>query len=245
MRRTHSASALPASLLAVVLAVALSACFPGSPTGSADGGETGEPTEEATATATPEPEPATAPARADLALSPDGMGTLVFGQEPSTDPATAMLTLEPEWCTDANTGAGLGVGPGHPDAALWVPKAEYRDARFSDFGVTVFGGVLSRIDLEFTHPTIPTTEGIRIFDTRAAVEAAYPDADVVGTGLTDIYVVTGSHGTLQIEVSTTDPYWEGFRDADVVVYIHATELGIAPFSVAASENIAGGCPNIA
>ena len=242
MRRTHSASALPATLLAVSLVVVLSACFPGSPTGSDDDG-TGTPSAEATETPTPEPE--VAPARADLALSPDGMGTLVFGQEPSTDPATQMLVLEPEWCTDANTGAGLGIGPGHPDAALWVPIPAYRDARFSDFGVTVFGGVLSRIDLDFTHPTIPTTEGIRIGDSRAAVEAAYPDAEVVGTGFTDIYVITGTHGTLQIEVSTTDPYWEGFRDADVVVYIHATEAGIAPFSVAASENIAGGCPNIA
>jgi hypothetical protein len=155
-----------------------------------------------------------------------------------------MLVLEPDWCTDANTGAGLGVGPGDPEAALIVPIPEYRDARFTDFTVDLFGGVVSRIDLEFTHPTIPTTEGIRVFDSRAAVETAYPDAEVVGSGLTDIYVVTGTHGTLQIEVSTDDPYWDGFRDSNVVVYIHATEAGIAPFSVAASENIAGGCPNI-
>lgn len=233
-------------LLAVTLVVALSACFPGagSPTGS-DEDAGGSPSADATETATPVPEPAVAPARADLALSPDGMATLVFGQVPSTDPETQMLVLDPEWCTDANTGADLGIGPGDPEAALWVPIPAYRDARFSDFGVTVFGGVLARIDLDFTHPTIPTTEGIRVLDGRAAVEAAYPDAEVVPTGFTDIYVVTGTHGTLQIEVSTDDPYWEGFRDANVVVYIHATEAGIAPFSVAASENIAGGCPNIA
>ena len=102
--------------------------------------------------------------------------------------------------------------------------------------------MLSRIDLGFQGPTIPTTEGIRVGDPRAELEAAYPDAAVVGTGFTDIYVVTGTHGTLQIEVTTTDPYWEGFRPANVVVYVHATETGIAPFTVAASENIAGSCP---
>jgi hypothetical protein len=240
MRRLHSAPRVAASLLAISLAVALSACFPGAPTGTDDGGDSGAPTAEATPT--PTPEPATAPARADLALSPDGMGTLVFGQEPSTDPATQMLVLDPEWCTDANTGFGIGVGPGDEAAALWVPIPAYRDARFADFGVHVFGGVLSRIDLGFQGPTIPTTAGIRVGDSRAAVEAAYPDAEVVSNDLTDIYVVTGTHGTLQIEVSTSDPYWAGFRDANVVVYIHATETGIAPFTVAASENIAGSCP---
>jgi len=233
---------VPASLLALSLVVALSACFPGaSPTGSDEGGDTpsAEPTESTS------PEPVTAPARADLALSPDGMGTLVFGQVPSTDPATQMLVLEPEWCTDANTGVELGVGPGHPDAPLWVPKPEYRDARFSDFTVEVFEGVLARIDLDFAGPVIPTTEGMRVGDARAAVEAAYPDATAEDFGYTDVYVVTGTHGTLQIEVSNDDPYWAGFRPVDSVVYIHATDLGIAPFSVAGTENIAGGCPNIA
>lgn len=235
---------VPGSLLAVSLVVALSACFPGdSPTGP---GDSGSPSADPTETVSPEAEPETAPARADLALSPDGMGTLVFGQVPALEGPAAMLVFEPEWCLDANTGVEAGVGPGHPDAGLVVPIADYRDARFSDFGVELFGGVLSRIDLDFTHPTIPTTEGVRVGDERAAVEAAYPDADVVNlNGLTDVYVVAGSHGTLQIEVSTADPYWAGFRDPDVVVYIHATQAGIAPFSVAGSENIAGGCPNLA
>jgi hypothetical protein len=170
------------------------------------------------------------------------MGTLVFGEAPSTDPATQMLVLDPEWCTDANTGAGVGIVSGDPEAARWVPIPAYRTGRESDFMVDVVGGLLSRIDLQFVSGAIPTTEGVRVGDARAAVEAAYPGASVVHTGLTDIYVVTGTHGTLQMEVSTTDPYWAGFRPADVVVYIHATETGVDPFSVAASENIAGICP---
>lgn len=233
---------LPVSLLAISLAVALSACFPGGVTPTPGGSGTSGPTDESTETPTAEPVAPVAPARADLELSPDGMGTLVFGQVPPSDPATQMIVLDPEWCTDANTGYGIGIGPGDEAAALWVPIPAYRDARFADFGVSVFGGVLSRIDLDLSGPAIPTTEGIRIGDPRAAVEAAYPDATVVAEGLTDIYVVTGTHGTLQIEVTTTDPYWTGFRDPNVVVYIHAVQTGIAPFTVAASENIAGSCP---
>ena len=233
---------LPTLFVTATLLVALTACDPTGGEPDSTTPPSGTPTATESATSTPEPE--TAPARADLAISPEGMGTLVFGQVPSTDPATQMLVLDPEWCTDANTGVEVGVSAGDPEAALWVPIPAYRDARFSDFGVTVFGGVLSRIDLAFTGPTIPTTEGVRVGDSRDAVEAAYPDADIVTGGLADIYVVTGEHGTLQLEVSTTDPYWEGFRPANVVVYIHATQEGILPFSVAGTENIAGGCPGL-
>ena len=226
----------PASLLVIAVVVALSACFPGGGSPSPTTTPSADPTP--TETATPEPE--TAPARADLALSPDGMGTLVFGEAPSTDPATQMLVLDPEWCTDANTGAGTGIVAGDPEAGLWVPIPAYRDGRSADFGVHVEGAVLDRIDL--FGEVIPTTAGIRIGDARAAVEAAYPGAAVLAGDLTDIYVVTGDHGTLQIEVSTADPYWAGFRPADVVVYVHAVQTGVAPFTVVASENIAGICP---
>ncbi len=229
---------LPASLLAICIAVTLTACFPGGGTPGPTGSSTSTPTEEATPTPTPTPE--TAPARADLALSPEGIGTLVFGLAPSTDLATQMLVFDPEFCTDANTGFGIGVGSGDPAAALWVPIPAYRDGRDSDFGVHIEGGELDRIDLY--NSTIPTTEGIHIGDSRAAVEAAYPGATVTTAILTDIYVVTGAAGTLQIEVSSADPYWVGFRPADTVVYIHAVQTGHPPFTVVASENIVGGCP---
>ncbi len=230
---------LPASLLAITLAVTLSACFPGGTPGPT-GSSSSTPTEEATPTPTPTPE--TAPARADLALSPEGMGTLVFGVAPSTAPATAMLVLDPEFCTDANTGYGIGIGPGAPEAALWVPIPAYRDGRDSDFGVWVDAGVLSRIDLY--DDTIPTTEGVRIGDSRADVVAAYPGATMVADYLTDIYVVTGTAGSLQIEVAhqpSDMAYWDG-SEVDTVRYIHGVMTGFAPFTVAASENIAGICP---
>lgn len=230
---------VPATLLAITLAVALSACIPGgggtpTPTGS----PSATPTEEVTPTPTPE----TAPARADLALSPDGMGTLVFGVAPSTDPATAMLVLDTEYCTDANAGLGTGFAAGSPEATLWVPIPAYRDGLYADFGVWVDGGVLNRIDLY--DGTIPTTEGVRIGDSRADVTTAYPGATMVEEYLTDIYVVTGAAGTLQIEVARQPSdmvYWEA-GEVDKVEFIHAVVTGFGPFTVAASENIAGICP---
>lgn len=234
---------IPASLLVFALAAALTGCISGGDTPTPSGSATtAVPSPSASGSATSTPEPETAPARADLALSPEGMGTLVFGVAPSTDPSTAMLVLDPEFCTDANTGNGMGISSGAPEAALWVPIPAYRDGRDSDFGVWVDGGVLNRIDLY--DGTIPTTEGVRIGDSRADVVAAYPGATLVAEYLTDIYVVTGTAGSLQIEVArqpTDTPYWDG-TEVDTVRFIHAVVTGFAPFSVAASENIAGICP---
>lgn len=237
MRRSAGILALGA------LALLLVGCTPGTPTPSGSATPP-EPSSAASPSATPSPDPVTRPARADLALSPDGMGTLEFGVAPPSDPALAMIVLEPDWCSDAATGYGAGVAPGTPDAALWVPIAEYRgpdDPRAFDFGVHVAGGVLDRIDLY--DATIPTTEGIRIGAHRAQVEAAYPSATRTTEWATDIYVVEGDRGTLQIEVARqpSDPYWTA-AEVDTVRYIHAVQAGWPPFTVAASENIAGICP---
>lgn len=222
-------------------ALLLAACAPGAPGPS---GSATAPAPTTSASPTPEPEPVTRPDRADLALGPDGMGTLEFGVAPPSAPDLAMIVLEPDWCSDAATGYGAGIAPGSPDAALWVPIAEYRgpdDPRRADFGVHVAGGVLDRIDLY--DATIPTTAGIRIGDDRADVEAAYPGATRVTEWATDIYVVTGDRGTLQIEVARqpSDPYWESAQ-VDTVMYVHAVQTGHPAFTVAASENIAGICP---
>jgi hypothetical protein len=235
MRRT-----VPASLLAICIAITLTACFPGAGVPTPTGSSSNTPTEEATPTPTPTPE--TAPARADLALSPEGMGTLVFGVAPSTDPATQMLVLDPEYCTDANAGFETGFAAGSPEATLWVPIPAYRDGLYGDFGVWVEGVVLDRIDLY--NDVIPTTAGIRIGDSRADVVAAYPGATIVAEHLTDIYVITGTAGSLQIEVArqpTDMAYWDG-SEVETVKYIHAVQTGHPPFTVAASENIVGGCP---
>jgi hypothetical protein len=218
------------ALIAAFAVLALTACDPG-----AGLLPTPEPSDSVTATPTPTPTPTpvAAPALADLVLTANGMGTLVFGEPPSSEPALQMIAEDPAACSEF-------YPVGSAEATRWRPIAEYVVGGIPTFGVTVTDGNLERIDLYDS--TIPTDGGIRVGDTLASLLAAHPGASVVHSGLTDIYVVTGEHGTLQIEVARDEGsgYWPA-GDIDQVMYIHAVVSGIEPFTVAASENIAGGC----
>jgi hypothetical protein len=233
---------VPASALLLVLAVTLTGCFPGGPAPTTSGSST--PTVAPSESSTPTPEPETAPNREDLAISPEGIGTIVFGEHTPTDPVTAMLVLDPAYCLDSNAGLGTGFAAGSPEAARWVPIPAYRDGLYGDFGVEMQGDTVVRVDAY--NNDIPTTEGVRIGDHRDEVTAAYPGATVVAEWATDIYVIMGEHGVLQIEVARqptdgTGPYWQD-SDVGYVTYIHAVITGYGTFTVAASENVAGGCP---
>jgi len=142
---------------------------------------------------------------------------------------------------------------GDPLAPAWLIDPSYEvpptpNDSGRPFGVAVddtASNVVMRIDL-YTDD-IPTDEGIRIGDTRADVQAAYPTAVVTESYLTDIYVIAGPTGLLQIEVvstSTTDEalYWDASGITDgVVLYIHAVTPANGVFSVAASGNAVGDC----
>jgi hypothetical protein len=227
MRRVLLASLALAGMLT------LSACDPPAP------GSTLEPEPggsiSAEPTPTPTPAPTAPPAVEDLALSADGMGTLQFGEAPDAAPATRMIVEDPEACSEF-------APAGTPEATRWRPIPLYGGgAETLMFGVEVTDGLLQRIDV--LDPEIPTEAGVKITDTDDTVVAAYPGATLVENDLTDIYVVTGSRGTLQIEVARARGaagYWPSAQ-VDHVVYLHATIAGVDPFSVAASENIAGGC----
>jgi len=231
--RAACAAVLGAALLG------LAACTPTpSPSGSAGAGP------EPSSSPSPSEPAAEAPALDALALSADGLGTLVFGQAPGTGP-DAMLVHDPRACTDEVTGEPLGIAEGDPGAALWLPIEAYRPSGspYGYFGVLVddASGTLTRIDL--FDATIPTDEGIRVGDARADAEAAYPGATVVEEWGTDILVVSDPHGTLQIEIARQPSdmtYWDAAM-LDTVVYIHAAATGVAPFTVAASENVVGIC----
>jgi hypothetical protein len=218
------------AVLALAATLALSACGPAAtpPTSSPSGTPSGSSSE----SATPTPVPETRPELADLALGPDGFEQLPLGEVPTTDPALAMVTFDAAAC------GGDGVWNADPSYLSSDPELYGPGTAFT---VTSDGpaGPMSRIDLNAGD--IPTDAGIRFGDGRAAVEAAYPGAAIVSAPLTDIYVVPGSVGTLQIEVAADAGYWAGFRPNDTVVYIHASVPSWGTFSVAASENIVGIC----
>jgi len=231
---------LSSSLIAVALigVFALTACAPGTPTSPS---ETPSASETPSPTPTPTPAP-TAPTMDELAITPDGMGTLVIGEAPSTEPGVQMLEEDPAACSDENTGFEAGVKPGDPEAIRWVPIDAYQPRGYAPWSADVHDGILMRIDL--LDGSIPTDKGIRIGDPGTAALAAYPEAAVVDEWGTDVLVVPGEHGVLHIEIAR-DPggdlagYWAD--QVDKVVYIRAVDLHGGVFTVAASENIAGVC----
>ena len=226
--------------VAALACFALSACAPGS--------DVAAPEPSATVSDSPSPTPsaseaAHSPGVSELELTPNGMGTLVIGEAPSTDPDFQMLEMDPAACSDENTGFGAGVEAGDPEAIRWVPIAAYDvPDGYPHWSVSVIDGVLMRIDLHDS--SVPTDEGIRIGDPRAAALAAYPGAMVAEEWGTDVLVVPGAHGVLHIEIAR-DPggdgagYWGD--QVDTVVFIRAVDLEGGVFTVAASDNIAGGC----
>lgn len=205
------------------------------------------------ASASAEPEAPSRPALSELVLSSEGLGPLLLGVTPETDPALRIVQFDPIACTDAVTGYGMGIVAGDPLAGAWLVDPVYElppapDSSGQPFGVNVddsAGNALVRIDL-YTND-IPTDGGVRIGDDRADVLAGHPSAALVSSGLTDIYVETGTNGILQIEVASRatpeqDAYWASVSIPDgEVLYIHAVETSIGVFSVAGSGNIAGGC----
>jgi hypothetical protein len=194
-----------------------------------------EPSESATATPTPDPAP---PRLEELVLTTEGLGTLVFGTVADSDPATRMIYLDPEECVFEG-----GPAPGSPEAAGWVPIDAYGIDEDRTFGVNVQeDGTFDRVDLY--NDTIPTDRGLRIGDSRADALAAYPDAEISHEWATDVLVLPGVAGNIHIEIAhnTGDAagYWQPDQ-VDRVLFIRGVVATLPTFSVAGSDNVAGGC----
>lgn len=247
MTRTVSAThfAIVASALSLIV---LSGCTPApAPAPSSSSSSMPE------ASASAEPEAPSRPALSELVLSSEGLGPMLFEVTPETDPALRLVVFDPIGCTDAVTGFDMGIVAGDEYAGGWFVDPFYTlppTSEFSGnpFGVSVdesAGNALQRVDL--FSDDIPTNGGVRIGDDRADVLAGHPSAALVTGGLTDIYVVTGTNGILQIEVATratpdNDVYWGSVGVLDgQVMYIHAVKTSLGVFSVAGSGNIPGGC----
>ncbi|MCU1441522.1 MAG: hypothetical protein JWP85_2519 [Rhodoglobus sp.] len=230
MRLTRSFAVL------LLVVVAVTGCRPGAdraaPTPSASGRSTSSATAipRPTPTSTPAPVP-TKPAVADLVLTPDGLGPLVLGAvPPTTDPALDILVLDPAHCDAA-----------YGDPGLWI--ANYTgDAPFT-VGVSE-GGEIFRIDT-WMGP-IPTDTGLTVGSPLSAVLAAYPggfDNIITSGGLSDVYVVDGTHGRLLIEVAKDGDlpgYWPP-GEVDTVRYLLAIGLAGSGGPIAASDNVVGVC----
>jgi hypothetical protein len=244
MSRTAVLRRWVSALLVSGVVAALTACAPSAGPVASPSATPSPTASSASPSPTPSPDP-TRPALTELALSPAGLGPLELGVAPDADPATRMVSFDPEGCVNAE----MGIAPGDPAAGLWRTDASYAssDPAYGPgiaFGVGVDRdtGLVNRIDLYSAD--IATDGGVRIGDPGSSIAAAHPGATVVEEYLTDIHVITGPTGTLQIEVAKnaadmSGDYWEG--RAGTVVYIRAASPGIGVFTVAASGNLVGVC----
>ena len=222
----------PVVIAAAAAVLVLSAC--GTPVPSS----TFEPEPEETSAA-PTPTAAPAPPRLEeLVLTTEGLGTLTFGAVADTDPATRMILLDPAACV-------FDGGPvaGSPEAANWRPIDEYGGLDAPTFGVNAHDdGTVDRIDLY--DGTIPTDRGLRIGDSRADALAAYSDASVSHEWATDVLVLPGVAGDIHIEIAHNSGDAAGYwlpEDVDRVLFIRGVVASIPTFTVAGSDNVAGGC----
>jgi hypothetical protein len=219
----------PIALIAAGVVLVLSGCAGPTP------GPTAAPDPVETATPTPTPDPVP-PLLEELVLTTEGLGTLVFGTVADSDPATRMIYLDPEACVFEG-----GPAPGDPGAASWVPIDAYGASGDQTFGVNVQAdGTVDRVDL--FNGTIPTDRGVRIGDSRADALAAYPDAEISHEWATDVLVLPGVAGNIHIEIAHNDSvgYWQPDQ-VDRVLFIRGVEATSPGFSVAGSDNVAGGC----
>ena len=218
-------------LLAAAATLVLTACAGPAP------GSTFEPEPTETVASTPTPTPAP-PRLEELTLTTEGLGTLEFGTVADADPATRMVYLDPAACVFDG-----GPTAGSPEAASWLPIEAYGVGENQTFGANVQeDGTVDRVDLY--DGTIPTDRGLRIGDSRADALAAYPDAVVTHEWATDLLVLPGSAGNIHIEIAHNTGeavgYWQPDQ-VDRVLFIRGVVSTLPSFTVAGSDNVAGGC----
>jgi hypothetical protein len=234
---------LPALFVAATLVVALTACdLTGG--GLGPSGPDVTPTPEGTDVVAPTAEGTAPPAIDELVLTPEGLGTLVVGEEAAPGEPDDMVVYDPEFCTDARTGLDAGTSAGDEFAGLWVPIELYGawQAGYvsSSFAVAVDGTTLWQIRVD--DELIPTDEGIRIGDFDDAVTAAYPGAAVIDNDISELFVVQGTHGKLVVEVARDSGsyQWTGAQ-ADRVISLMTISNATEPFAVAATGGGPGAC----
>lgn len=235
----RSRLALPVVVVAVAIVVA--GCAPPvHPHGSGHTSDAGS-TPSASATSTPTP---TKPALSDLVLTADGLGDIAINAP--VPPTTLLASLNPTACVSSET----GVAAGDPDAGAWLanyPRATTEAGTQDVFVLETHNGVPANpVDVIWVWaPGIHTDAGIQVGSTLSDVQAAYPHPTSLQHGaVSDVYVVTGTVGKLDIEVARSDSSDAGYWTADQagkVLWMGALGPGMPPGPIAASDGGPSSC----
>ena len=194
----------PRAIVVAVLALSLAACAQEAPPV-----EVAEPAPIETPVETPTPTPTadqSKPELSQLVLTPNGLGSLVTGEQIEEVPGDlALATLEENYCDES-----FGN-----DRDRWVTT--YAGGERESFYLEVRDGDLYRTYI--TSPEIKTDRGIGLGSTEAEVIAAYPEAKLVSKYV-NMYVVKGETGKLTIEVQLSDEA----AGAGTVIYLTSMSL---------------------
>jgi hypothetical protein len=185
-----------------------------------------------TESATPTPTP-TKPPLDTLVVSPQGIDTVLLGSPVATEPAsTAIVAYDDDHCP-------VWGAVGQPGVGLWLPN--YPEASDS-FTVRTEGGVKNGIvtSLRVWSPEITTEAGIHIDSTLAEVKAAYPQpSNLIHAALTDIFVIDGGTGRMDIEVGRAAGGELTKDDIGKVLYLSVQPRSLKVASIANVDGTAG------
>lgn len=219
LRMTRSHVAIALSVLVLV------GCAPAT---SAEQTPSPFPTSTVAVTTTPTPTPTGPPALATLIATPDGLGSLVIGEQPPVGPDA--LAVFNSTCSVGATPGGWNVT--YPDVLV-------RESMQPPFSLYVDESGVARIDVVSSE--IRTATGIGRGSTRDEVLAAYPggfDEELFEDGLSSVYGIAGDYGWLMIEVTLREE--PGRFNVVTGLRIGTLENGI--YSTEGTDNSIPACP---
>jgi hypothetical protein len=186
------------------------------------------------------------PALADIVLTPDALGDIRIARPVPT--TTDLVVYNPSLCVSPE----MNIKAGDPDAGSWAanyPNQQNDNAPSSPFVVVTAGqkrdGDVSTVWV--WSPGVHTSTGIEVGSTVAQLTADYPRFDATLHGpLSDVYVVNGKVGFLEIEVARSDSndagYWAPDQ-AGTVLWMGSIAPGGTAAAIAGTDVGPSPCPN--
>lgn len=225
--------------VSVSLVAALTACAGPAPqtaesSSTASSAASAPPPSPVATASSPSPSPTPTPTTPQLYVTSEGIGELRMGKP--VPPGAALVKWDATAC-------------GAPGSGAWLaPKITDTNNRDRAFDTLVDGGVKNGKIVGFVvwSPSVATKSGIRVGDSRAKLEATFPKFDATISdkkGLTDLYALKGTAGTVIFEVipERQKDYWgTDYGKPETIVWIRVVPADHKVDSIAGGDT-GGSC----